>query len=195
MCAWNVPICLSISYLRQLNGEYKAKGKSTKCTPLLTISATLTFSCNLRNTSHQRISLSPSFSHCVSHSVFLIGVQHPPTNCQERAPLQSSKPANYCLGRLTPQGPSQTSRTSHRALPRLPSDAEGKAGQTLGQPLPVLCCAFLLMVLTNTDSSQVSRGRRGRERKCGVSRPGETKRRGGLRGTNNTEGGQSVSVC
>lgn len=143
------------------------------------------------------ISHSPSFSHCVSHSVFVIGVQHPPTSCQERAPLQSSKPANYCLGKLTPEGPRQTSRTSRRAQRLLPGDAEGKAGQMLGQPLPVLCCAFLLMDLTNMDSSQVSRGRRGRERKCGVSRPGGKKRERTehLRGTNNTEeGGQTVSA-
>lgn len=71
----------------------------------------------------------------MSLSVFLIGVQHPPTSCQERAPLWSSEPANYCLGRRTPQRPRQTSRTSRRALPRPPSDREGKVGQTSG-PLP-----------------------------------------------------------
>lgn len=99
---------------------------------LFTISATLTFSCNHRNPVH----LSLSLSRPVSLSVYLIGVQHPPTSCQERAPLRSSKPANYCLGRFVPRGPSQTSRTSLRALPWPPGDGEGKAGQTPG-PLPL----------------------------------------------------------
>lgn len=97
---------------------------------LFTISATLTSSGNHRNT------VPLSLSCPVSLSVFLIGVQHPPTSCQERAPSRSSKPANYCLGKLTPRGPSQTSRTSRRALPRPPSDREGKAGQTPGRLPP-----------------------------------------------------------
>lgn len=142
-----------------------------------TLSSSLFMQCSLSPV----ITEAPRISLSLSHSVFLIGVQHPPTSCQERAPLQSSEPANYCLGRLKPQGPSQTSRLSRRALPRLPGDAEGKTGQMLGQPLPVLCSAFLLMDLTNTDSSQVSRGWRGRERKYGVSRAGEKKQRGVLR--------------
>lgn len=96
---------------------------------VFTISATLTFSCNHRKTVHRSLSL------LVSLSVFLIGVQHPPTSCQEKVPSRSSERANYCLGRLMPRGPSQTSRTSRRALPRLPGDGEGKAGQTPG-PLP-----------------------------------------------------------
>ncbi len=127
------------------------KGKLQMVLCLSTVSATFTSPCNHKN--------SEPFSHPVSLSVFLIGVQHLPTSCQEKAPLRSSKPANYCLGRRMPRRPSQTSRTSQRALPRLSVDGEGKTGQTLGLPPPR---TFILMDLTNTNSSKL-RGHRERE--------------------------------
>lgn len=123
---------------------------------LFTISATLTFSCNHRNTVH----LSLSLSHPVSLSVFLIGVQHPPTSCQERAPLWSSEPANYCLGRRMPRGPSQTPRTSRRALPAAQWQGGQNGSNVRGWPPPhppVLCCAFILMDLTNTKQLKATR--------------------------------------
>lgn len=100
-----------------------------------------------------------SFTSSHPHSVFLIGVQHPPTSCQEGAPSLSSKPGNYCLGKLMPRRPSQTTRTSQRAMPRLPSDREGKGSQTLWwshshPPHSVLCYSFFIMELTNMKSSR-----------------------------------------
>lgn len=133
-----------------------SKGKNTNCS--LLSAHYFTFSCN------HSAPLSLSLSECVSllasvSLFFLIGVQHPPTSCQKRAPAWSSKPSNYCLGKLTPRAPSQTSRTSQRALPRPCGDGEGKAGQTPGWsplplPSPILCHVFYLMDLTNMNSSQ-----------------------------------------
>lgn len=133
MCTVCVCVCILLmlphSWQSWQQGFWRVKVQ-TVISFLLSVSTALIFSYNHRNLVYptpQPVSFSVSHP----HSVFLIGVQHPPTSCQERAPSWSSEPGNYCLAKLMPRRPSQTSRTSQRAPPRLPGDREGKAGQTL----------------------------------------------------------------
>lgn len=87
-------------------------------------------------------SLSFSFAQPVALSlVFLIGLQHPPTSCQQRAPLRSSKPANYSPASLILQEPSLTRRTSRRGLPGPPGDSGPKWVKRRGSLHAVRCSA------------------------------------------------------
>lgn len=99
-------------------------------------------------------SLSFSFAQPVALSlVFLIGLQHPPTSCQQRAPLRSSKPANYSPASLILQEPSLTRRTSRRGLPGPPGDSGPKWVKRRGS-LHAVRCSPLGLSLNGCDKHE-----------------------------------------
>lgn len=84
-------VCFSSFSLLAINYNRFRRGKATNC-------ALLSLHCfsNSQTLITDTLRTSLSLTLCLSLSVFLIGVQHPPTSCQERAPSQSSQSANYC---------------------------------------------------------------------------------------------------
>lgn len=100
-CVHGLSLCtyVHVSLLVAINQYGFGRVKSTNCAHVSSLFQQLSFSGVITET--ERASL----AHPVCLSVFLIGVQHPPTSCQERAPSPSPEPANYCLGWCAPQGP------------------------------------------------------------------------------------------
>lgn len=146
---------------------------------LFTISATLTFSCNHRKTVD--LSLSPCVSLCFSN--WCAASTHQLSGEGPIAELWASQ-------LLSRQAYATRTQSDIQNLPEGSATAarwrRGQSGSNAWPAPPVLRRAFILMELTNTNSSKPQGLEGGREGRCEVRGPREEMQRG-LRGTNNTE--------